>query len=132
MGEPGHRAGDRDDGTTVPYIAASTDLNSFINGFTAPGLLFAKLPATSDLDASLVQYGFAGSCTDGGVTDYSDPVFTGKYQVWQDCGGTTNDVVTLVAVPADNSYLAVIQAQIVTDADLAALDQAFNTFNSVS
>ena len=59
-------------------------------------------------------------------------MFTGKYQVWQDCGGTTNDVVTLVAVPADNSYLAVIQAQIVTDADLAALDQAFNTFNSVS
>jgi serine protease Do len=121
-----------DDGTTVPYIAASTDVNSFINGFTAPGLLFAKLPATSDLDASLAEYGFAGSCTDGGITDYSDPVFTGKYQVWQDCGGTTNDVVTLVAVPADNSYLAVIQAQIVTDADLAALDQAFNTFNSVS
>ena len=28
-----------------------------------------------------------------------DPVFTGKYQVWQDCGGTTTDVVTLVAVP---------------------------------
>ena len=37
------------------------------------------------------------SCTDGGITDYSDPVFTGKYQVWQDCGGTTTDVVTLVA-----------------------------------
>ena len=99
----------------------STDLDGFINGFTAPGLLFAKLPATADLDASLAQYGFAGDCTDGGITDYSDPVFTGKYQVWQDCGGTTNDVVTLVAVPADGSYLAVIQAQIVTDADLEAL-----------
>ena len=57
--------------------------------------------------------------------------FTGKYQVWQDCGGTTNDVVTLVAVPADASYLAVIQAQIVTDADLEALQKAFDTFNTV-
>lgn len=121
-----------DDGTTAPYIAASTDVSSFINGFTAPGLLFAKLPASTDLDASLAQYGFAGQCTDGGVSDYSDPVFTGRYQLWQDCGGTANDVVTLVAVPADASYLAVIQAQIVTDADIEALDQAFNTFNSVS
>ena len=94
--------------------------------------MFAKLPATADLDASLAQYGFPDACTDGGITDYADPVFTGKYQVWQDCGGTANDVVTLVAVPADDSYLAVIQAQIVTDADLEALQKAFDTFNSVS
>ena len=121
-----------DDGTQAPYIAAATDLEGFVNGWTSPGLVFAKLPATADLDASLAQFGFAESCTDGGITDYADPVFTGKYQTWLDCGGTTNDVVTLVAVPADSSYLAVIQAQIVTDADLDALDQAFNTFNSVS
>jgi serine protease Do len=120
-----------EDGTTAPYIAAATDVNGFINGFETPGLLFAKLPATADLDASLAQYGFAGSCTDGGIFDYSDPVFTGKYQLWQDCGGTVNDIVTLVAVPADASYLAIIQAQIVTDADLEALQKAFDTFNSV-
>lgn len=121
-----------DDGSQQAYIAASTDLAGFIDGFTAPGLVFAKLPATADLDAALAQYGFAGGCTDGGVTDYADPVFTGKYQVWQDCGGTANDVVTLVAAPADGSYLAVIQAQIVTDADLDALQRAFDTFNAVS
>ena len=120
------------DGTQEPYIAASTDLEGFVNGFTAPGLVFAKLPATADLDASLAQYGFPNNCSDGGVTDYSDPVFTGKYQIWLDCGGTANDIVTLVAVPGDNSYLAVIQAQIVTDADIDALQRAFDTFNSVS
>ena len=120
------------DGRRCPYIAASTDLDGFLNGYTAPGLLFAQLPATSDVDASLAQYGFADDCTDGGVIDYSDPVFTGKYQLWQDCAGTTTDVVTLVALPADGGYTAVIQAQIVTDADLDALDQAFNTFNAVS
>ena len=121
-----------EDGTQVPYIAASTDLNGFRNGWTAPGLLFAQLPATTDVNASLAQYGFAEDCTDGGIVDYSDPVFTGKYQLWQDCAGTTTDVVTLVALPADGSYTAVIQAQILTDADLEALDRAFNTFNAVS
>ena len=120
------------DGVQVPYIAASTSLDGFINGFTAPGLLFAKLPATADLDAELATYGFPDDCINGGITDYSDPVFTGKYQVWQDCAGTTNDVVTLVAVPADASYLAVIQAQIATDADLDALQHAFDSFDAVS
>jgi serine protease Do len=124
--------GTLDDGTQVPYIAASPDLSGFLDGWTAPGLLFAKLPATTDVDASLAEYGFAGDCTDGGITDYSDPVFTGKYQVWSDCAGTTTDVVTLVALPADGSYTAVIMAQILTDADLGALDQAFRTFNAVS
>jgi serine protease Do len=120
------------DGVQVPRIAASTAMDGFINGFTAPGVLFAKLPATADLDAELAQYGFPNDCTDGGITDYSDPVFTGKYQVWQDCAGTTNDVVTLVAVPADASYLVVIQAQIATDADLDALQKAFDSFDAVS
>jgi serine protease Do len=120
------------DGVQVPYIAASTDMDGFINGFTAPGLLFAKLPATADLDAELAQYGFPNDCINGGITDYTDAVFTGKYQLWQNCGGTTNDVVTLVAVPADASYLAVIQAQIATDADLDALQHAFDSFDAVS
>ncbi len=119
------------DGVSVPYIAASTDLDGFLNGFSAPGVLFAKMPATADLDAELATYGFSGECTDGGVEDYSDSVFTGKFQVWQDCGGTANDVVTLVAVPAGGSYLAVIQAQIATDADVDALQQAFDSFDAV-
>ncbi len=120
-----------EDGSQVPYIAAAPDLDAFLNGFDVPGLVFAKLPM-GDVDAALGEYGFAGSCTDGGITDYSDAVFTGKYQVWQDCGGTANDVVTLAALPADGSYMAVMVAQIVTDADLAALDQAFRTFNSAA
>jgi serine protease Do len=121
-----------DDGTVVPYIAASTNLDGFRSGWTDAGILYAKMPATTDIAASLAQYGFAGDCTDGGITDYSDPVFTGQYQLWQDCAGTTTDVVTLVALPADGSYTALIQAQILTDADLEALDKAFATFNSAS
>ena len=120
------------DGSQQAFIAASTDLDEFLNGYAAPGILFARLAPTTDIDAALAEYAYTGICTDGGISDYSDPVFTGKYQVWQDCNGTANDIVTLVAVPADGSYTAVIQAQIVTDADLEALQQAFDTFNGVS
>ncbi len=121
-----------DDGTEIPYIAAATSLDGFRTGWDEPGLLFAALPADSRIDRVLRQYGFADDCTDGGKTDYSDAVFTGKYQLWLDCADTTTDVVTLVALPEDGSYTAVIQAQIVSDADLDALDHAFATFNTVA
>ncbi len=118
-----------EDGTTVPYIAASTDVTSFLNGWDQPGLLLVGMPRTEDIDGSLAEYSFAGDCTDGGITDYSDAVFSGKYQVWLDCGGTTTDIVTLVANGGDGVYTVVMMAQILSDADLGALDRAFATFN---
>jgi serine protease Do len=121
-----------DDGTEVPYIAAATKLAGFRDGWDEPGLLFAAMPADTDVDGLLTQYGFADDCTDGGTTDYSDAVFTGKYQLWLDCAGTSTDVVTLIALPEDGSYTAVIQAQIISDADLEALDRAFASFNTAS
>ena len=39
--------------------------------------------------------------------------------------------MTLVAAQDGGGDLALIQAQILTDADIAALDQAFRTFNVV-
>jgi len=119
-----------DDGTQRPYIAAATSLSAFQDTFDEPGLFFAALAPGADVDTSLANYSFAEQCTDGGITDYSDPVFTGKYQLWLDCEGGTTDIVTLVAVPADGSFTAFMLAQIVTDADLEALDRAFATFNA--
>jgi hypothetical protein len=52
--------------------------------------------------------------------------------VWNDCGGTTTDIVTLVANDAAGPYTVVMLAQILTEADLGALDRAFATFNFVS
>ena len=122
-----------EDGVQVPYIAASTDLDGFLNGFTAPGLLFAKLPATADVDAALAQYGFPATAPTAGSPTTADPVFTGKYQLWQDCAGTANDVVTLVAVPADGQlHGGDARPRSSPTPTWPPCDQAFNTFNAVS
>jgi serine protease Do len=119
-----------DAGGEIPYILASTDQQAWRGTFGVPGVLFVKLGPTDDIPATLLEFGeLSGSCTDLGLVDYSDPVFTGQYQIWDACGGTPTAVIVLAAVPADNSYTVLMMVQIVSDADLDALDRIFQTFN---
>ncbi|HEX6145748.1 MAG TPA: trypsin-like peptidase domain-containing protein [Acidimicrobiia bacterium] len=121
-----------DAGATIPYILASTDRQAWTDSFDVPGVLFAKLGPTGDIPSTLLEYGdFSGSCTDLGLVDYSDPVFTGQYQVWDACGGTATAIVVLAAVPVDGSYTALMLVQVVSEADLEALDRIFQTFNVI-
>ena len=120
-----------DDGTTAPQIIASTSITDFQTTYGVPGLFYAVTDPVTDLAGTIADLAPAdGEClTAGGLTDYSDGAFTGQYQLWTECGGIGASWVVLVAVPADASYTAIIGAQLVTDADLPALDQAFASFN---
>jgi serine protease Do len=120
------------DGVEVPFIEAAPDQQQFRDTFDVPGIQFSALPATTTVDAALTQFSFAESCTDGGFEDYSDAVFTGKLQVWTDCGETATAIVVLAATPEDGSVTAMLIAQIVTEADFEALQRAANTFNLVA
>jgi serine protease Do len=122
-----------DDGTETPYIAASTSIDGFYSDYETPGMVFVKLDGSPDISGTLAEFGstFEGACTDLGIVDYEDPIFTGQYQVWDACAGTDTANVVLVAVPEDRSYEALIIVQLVSDADLEALDQLFATFNVI-
>ncbi len=74
---------------------------------------------------------FGNDCEDGGISDYEDPVFTGKYQLWVECADGSADLLVLAAQPADGSVTVLLMVQMVTDADLDALDQAIASFNLV-
>jgi serine protease Do len=116
------------DGQTVPYVGASTDLDGFINGFDTPGMQFVLFGPTNPEDM-LARWEQSGGCVDGGIYEYSDPVFTGLYQIWEDCGDNGTITVVLAAVPDDGAYTALMIVGIVTDADFDALDTLFATFN---
>ena len=73
-----------------------------------------------------------GECTDEGIQDYDDGIYTGLFQMFTDCDGTTAGYVTVAAVPADNSFTAVVAMQLVSDADLEVLDQVLATFTVTS
>jgi len=111
----------------APLILASPSIADFDAGFLTPGMFFTSVPPVPSLDETLALFAPAG-CTDLGIQDYSDAAYTGRYQTFGDCGGTSTLYVTVAAVPPDNAFTAIVVMQLVSDADLAVLDQVFATF----
>jgi serine protease Do len=116
-----------DDGTQAPLIVASPSIAEFDANYLTPGLLFTAVGPVPSLDETLALFA-PGECTDAGIQDYSDAAYTGRYQTFTDCAGTSTVYVTVAAVPPDNSFTAIVVMQLVSDADLAVLDQVFATF----
>jgi serine protease Do len=124
---------------TAAAINASTDLYSYNSGYDTPGMFFAasadmaKIGGYVQLLEGLRPW-YENDCSLDGTYDYSDSVYEGKYDLWTKCGPNNNLVVALAARPIDNPYgfLIVVEVKIVSDADLDALDQILNTFDTTS
>ena len=121
-----------DDGTLIPRIEAAPDLDSFRTAFDTPGVQFAAAPAAQFAVADVLElFGQSAACTDAGTFDYDDGKFAGRYQIWTDCGGTDTKFVVLGtnATTGDASTTYATIVQVVTEADLGALDHIMNTFD---
>ena len=116
-------------------VAAAPDLDSFLNSWTTPGVIFnasadfAAEYSTGDL-LDLIDY--TGDCAYSGRNDYSDQLYAGHYDVWENCGGSDTMGVVLAATPADNAFVTLVMVQIVSEADLEALDQILASFQVVT
>lgn len=119
-------------------ITAAANVQGFHDTWTEPGVFFGVSNQLSKLGGyiqllDINRDSFSQACTYKGRTDYADSAFEGKYDVFTNCKNSDNVFVVLSARPiADpTAYLILVQVQIMTDADLKALDQIFATFNVV-
>ncbi len=96
----------------------------FLDGYDAAGLTVVVVPGTGDT-AALDAYRFDDECTLAGEQPYAGLALTGLYRVWEDCGGTPTDIVTVVAGVGEETVL--LLAQVRQPADLTALDTALDT-----
>jgi serine protease Do len=80
---------------------------------------------TTDL---LDAFDYGESCTFDNRYEYPDPVYTGFYDLWTNCDGTGTLLVVLGVEPEDGSYLALVVVQVVSEADLDALDRIMDSF----
>lgn len=112
-----------------PAVSASPDLDAFHNGWDVPGVIFivSKEFARQTDDAVLDLFS-GGKCASQGRAPYQDSLYGGTLEFFTDCGGTATARALVVARPPNNLFAAVIDVQLVTDADLDALDQIKNTF----
>ncbi len=111
-------------------VSAAPNLDDFYSTWTTPGMTFGASTQLADYTQGelLDFFDYSDSCTNGGRESYEDALYTGSYDLWQDCGGTDSLYIVVSAKPESGAYSIVVSIQVVTDADLAALDQILNTF----
>jgi len=116
-------------------IAAAPDLAGFYGTWDTPGVFFGvsqALFATTNAGDILDTNDFSADCTFDDRYTYEDAVYTGAYNVWLNCGGTETAFVELEAYKEGADFLVNVQIQVVTDADLDALDTILATFDAVN
>ncbi|HZD56133.1 MAG TPA: S1C family serine protease [Anaerolineales bacterium] len=88
-------------------ISAAADLESFYNSWSESGVFFgashklARLAGYVQVLDAEREY-FSQDCQLEGRYDYNDAMYRGKYDVWNNCGGTEATVIVISAVPKDN------------------------------
>jgi hypothetical protein len=116
-------------------VSASANLNEFYDTFSTPGIFFGASDVLADsYDAGSFLDdlpGFSADCTYEGRSDYEDSVYTGLFDHYTNCGGVGSQIINIVAFPASGELVVWVQTQIVSEADLDALDQIINSFDVV-
>jgi hypothetical protein len=114
------------DGNPRPYIAASPNLESSLNSFDTPGVIYAAFPFTADPLVLVDQFGLREGCQAFQVRTYDDPVFIGAMQIGTNCGPDAMTWNMVVASPADESFTAVLQVKSANDEERRTILLTFN------
>ncbi len=119
-----------DDERAGHAISASPNLQKYYGGWDTPGVFVGV--STSLLDGTepgdLLDRHTLPACAYDGRYDFDNGDYTGRYDIWLNCGGTNTVTVNLEAYPEDRSFVVLVQIQAITDADLEALDRILATF----
>lgn len=127
--------GEGDDKEEVGYyLMASTDADGLYEYWDVSGVWFGASNVLAERYARgeyLDLPGYADQCEYVGRFDYSDPLYTGMYDLSENCGGTDTSMVQLEVWPESEAYLIYVYGQVNTDADWEAIDVVLDTFQVV-
>lgn len=122
-------------GESIGYsIVAAPSIDGYVNSWSTPGVFFGVsevLYETTNAGDLLDTWEYSSDCSYDGRTDYEDAVYKGAYDLWINCGGTNTALLVLEAYPNNSTFAVLVQIQIVTEADLDALDVILASFDAV-
>jgi len=129
---------ERDGGFNAEFgesIFASTDLVAFQDTWDVPGIILERSDERTSADIDDVLDIWDLDCDDSnGRSDFAtdDGVFTGKWEIWTDCGGTAAAAITLAVSPPSGDSVVRMFIQMVTNADIDAAERALATFDAIA
>ena len=115
-------------------VAASSDLGSFVDTYTTPGVFFGAsrvLLQQYDVNTLLDDADFSDECTYDGRYEYDDGVYVGYYDLYIDCGTAQTSIVSTAAVPESGAFIVWVLTQIVSAGDVEAFGRIVDTFDVV-
>ncbi|WP_378146858.1 S1C family serine protease [Cnuibacter sp. UC19_7] len=119
-----------DDGRQFLSLDASTDLAGLSSSWAYSGVTFQVTSPSDGITAQAVFDLFAGytaQCTLDSADAYTDGVYSGQYQYYTGCGGSS-DYIILAAQPDDGSYTVILTLTIASEADIPAIEHVFGSF----
>jgi len=127
---------------TAPALSASANLDNYNDTYDESGVFFAASRRLGEIGGYLqlldgVRGWHEDSCQLEGTYDYGsgeweDPLYEGKFDLWEACGSNNTLVLVLAARPKDDPtrYLLLLEIKITKDADLEALDRILKSFQA--
>jgi serine protease Do len=121
------------DGVQFSDVRASSDLNAFQTSWSTPGVIVTASSqfAQSGDELTLLEElrpDLESQCTYQGRQPYEDPVYTGQFDLYTECGGVGASYVVIAVVPPDRSFVIRVQVQANSDRDFDVLDRVIDTF----
>ena len=119
-------------------ITAAASLDNFNASYSKPGVFFGATDDIAELGGYIQlldvyrDWAREDDCTFEYREDYEDPAFEGAFDVFSNCLDSEGVLVILSAKPhSSTSPLVLVLVQIMSDADLDALDEILNTFDVI-
>lgn len=119
-------------------VIAAPSIDNFLTTWGEPGVRFRAADTETILGVAGIEsitteefldiFDWSEDCTYDSREVYSDALYSGSYDLWTDCGGEDVLYVVLSATPEDGQFLILVEVQIVTDADIDALQHILDSF----
>jgi len=119
----------RDNERIGPAVVAAPDLIAWRGEWGTPGVFIGASDSLGETTESMLDAErWDSSCTYQGRDDYDDNVYTGRYDLYADCGDEGSIFIVIAAEPPEGGFLIYLQIVVVSEADFDAADEIIRTF----
>ncbi|MGB2962421.1 MAG: trypsin-like peptidase domain-containing protein [Anaerolineales bacterium] len=118
-------------------VIAAPDIDGFLTSYDYSGVRFSASRDWGAIGGYIqlldgVKYWYEDDCTLEYREEYEDSVYEGAYDFWECSRGNSANIVIGARPMADpTAYLALVEIQVVTDADIDAMERIMDTFDLV-